>query len=171
MPVTVMTAGNDVVVGRPATGSHAWCPSCGYGTVLDGAGAAILVHAASCPERRDEQYVGCDNADCRKVLDPKRVRVHGAKTCDDKCRAAAWKQKTGYGRPRKRANGKQKASGLQLSYRKAQAALVDHLLGSSLDGVDWAEAAAARACALTMAAEILRPALSEKQRKQLEARQ
>jgi hypothetical protein len=148
-----------VLVGKTATGSHARCQTCGYGTVqaINGVSPAMVVHAASCPERGDDRYVACDNRYCRKVLDPERVRVHGAKTCDDKCRGAAWKAKTGYGRPRRRANGRQKVSGLQLSYAKTERELIERL--AHFPG------------GRRLIAEALRAALSERQRKQLEARQ
>lgn len=39
----------------------------------------------------------CANRECRKPLEASRVTKHGATTCDDKCRAAAWKAATNYG--------------------------------------------------------------------------
>jgi hypothetical protein len=112
----------------------------------------------------------CRNPSCPRPtvpLDPERVRKNGATTCDDKCRAAAWKAEHGYGRHdgvSGRANGSQarrKRSGAQVSWGKAVAAFSAYLQAVGYDAED-AEVEAVRA---------LRPALSERQRKQLEDRE
>jgi hypothetical protein len=212
VPVHDMTKAASSIIGKPAMGSHARCSDCGYGTVLDSCGAAIIVHAANCPGRCSDPYVACDNRDCRRVLDPARVASNGAKTCDDRCRAAAWKQRTGYGRntvpSESRSHGytgaicdgcggdvsqsgdvhsegcpvfsaqlaraievadeatarrRRKPSGVQVSYRKAVEALAGALMrhGEANDISEAREAAVI----------VLRPALSERQRKQLEDRE
>jgi hypothetical protein len=115
----------------------------------------------------------CRNPSCPRPtvpLDAERVRKNGATTCDDKCRAAAWKAEHGYGRHdgvSGRANGSQarrKPSGVQVSYRKAVAVLAAEVYENS-DGF------LSRARAVRHAEHLLRPALSERQRKQLEDRE
>jgi hypothetical protein len=175
VPVHDMTTSANSIVGQPATGSHARCPTCGYGTVQPRPGApAFIVHAASCPQDGGirGRHVACDNRECRKVLDPMRVASNGAKTCDDRCRAAAWKARHNYGRHDAqavsgRANGSQarrKPSGVQVSYRKAVAVLAAEVYENS-DGFLSRERAARHA------EHLLRLALSERQRKQLEDRE
>jgi hypothetical protein len=103
-------------------------------------------------------------------LDPERVR-HGAETCNDKCRAAAWKAEHRYGRHDQvagRANastGTRKRSGLQVSYRRASALLAEWLHDNyprdDVDEMDRWDA---------LAEAILRPAMSERQLKQLDSR-
>jgi hypothetical protein len=105
----------------------------------------------------------CANPACRKELDPERVRKYGARTCNGRCRAAAWKTSVGYGRPA-RANGpvgRRKESGVQASYRRAVASLSAWLQAQGWDAED----------AETEAARVLRPALSDRQRAQLDARE
>lgn len=98
----------------------------------------------------------CKNVECRRPIDPERVEKYDAETCDSKCRAAAWKQATGYGRPAARvdrANGASR-SGRQLSYRKTIAVVTDVLAG-------YMPAHRAQ----VMAENALRDALPERQRK------
>lgn len=67
----------------------------------------------------------CENPNCGKPLDPERVKKKGARTCDDACRAAAWKARVGYGRKdrpvarKTRANGKPRKPEMRVSYHKA----------------------------------------------------
>lgn len=106
----------------------------------------------------------CANAACGKVIDPVRVAAHNTRFCDDRCRAAAWKRRTGYGRATPPA--RPRASGIQLSYRKASdeltVALADGRYGWSVEGLQRAR---------EHANAILRPALSDRQRAQLDARE
>jgi hypothetical protein len=165
MPVHTMTRAADRIVGKPVQGSAARCQTCGYTTVIGpSTGCAMQVHAASCPERGDDRYVACDNIDCRKVLDPDRVQRRKAKTCDDVCRAAAWKQRHNYGRhdpPQSRTNGKPRTSGLQVSYRRALTEISAGLQANGWDAEDADDAAG----------RWLRWAMSARQRKQLETRE
>lgn len=154
-------------IGERATGLLARCPECGYGTVRRAGAAAILVHAASCPSEEADcvraagGYLACDWTGCKAVLDPARVSGYGAKTCNSKHRAAAWKQREGYGR---RANGTprpRKRSGLQVSHKRAVVAFSGFLQRELGWDAEESEQTAER---------VLRPALSERQRTQLEAR-
>jgi hypothetical protein len=113
----------------------------------------------------------CANPACRKVLDPVRVAKTGARVCNDRCRAAAWKTRVAYGRHDvvSRANGSQarnKPSGAQVSYFKAREAIARRLGGPS-----WNENALSRNYWLCEASDALRPALSDRQRAQLDARE
>jgi hypothetical protein len=175
MPVHDMTI-NARCVGQVAS-EGTCCRECGYGCPPSHPGTLSgIAHAASCTSAEAQSvrlhagYVACDNQECRKVLDPARVASNGAKTCDDRCRAAAWKARHNYGRHNAqavsgRANGSQarrKPSGAQVSYRKAAAAVSEFLQTQ----MDWdAEDAEVEA------REILKPVLSERQRKQLEDRE
>jgi hypothetical protein len=226
VPVHDMTKAASSIIGQSVpygpSDAGSFCGECGYGAMSSGAGV-FLVHAAGCPKVSRARaaaspflpdgavcYVACDNRDCRKVLDPVRVASNGAKTCDDRCRAAAWKQRTGYGRntdpAETRSHGytgsicdgcggdvsqsgdvhsedcpvfsaqlaraiavadattprrRRKPSGAQVAWGKAVAAVSAYLQAVGYDAED-AEAEAVRA---------LRPALSERQRKQLEDRE
>src|SRR3978361_866081 len=171
MPVHDMTRAASSIVGLPATGKHARCPECRYGTVTGAFGAAILVDAASCPARvGTELFVACDWSGCKAVLHPVRVAATGAKTCNELHRGRAWKERTRYGRHdavvvRGRANGphaRKKPSGLQVSWGKAVEALADHFM--------LFEEVTPKTARL-MADEILRPALSDRQRALLDARE
>ncbi len=89
-----------------------------------------------------------------------------ALTCSTACRAARWKHLEGYGRqrrPERRANEKSKASGLQVSYRKAIEA-VEALLES-------AEVHYGVGNPRTLAEHALQRALSDRQRARLHARE
>jgi hypothetical protein len=163
MPVHDMTKAAASIVGQPATGTVDRCGTCGYGTAGE---LAILVHAASCPHATGEAavYVACDWSKCRRVLDPVRV-ARGAKTCSERHRGRAWKERTRYGRHDAqgrggRANGSQrpaKPSGLQVAYGRAYEELHARLWHFP-DGE-------------ALIKEALRAALSERQRAQLEARE
>jgi len=103
----------------------------------------------------------CENPDCEATLDPTRVR-HGARTCNDRCRAKAWKSRTNYGQHRQaRANGPRKPSGLQVSFYKAVDVLAANL-------VFWLPADSSPDAE---AEKILRAALSDRQRARLQERQ
>jgi len=122
----------------------------------------------------------CANLDCRKPLAADRVVRHGATACDAKCRAAAWKARERYGRhpgpiPRTangdaqegRANGhRRKASGLQVSYRKA----LDNIAGSLAQAADHdghRDPEAATAAIMGVVEHAMRESLSDKQRARL----
>lgn len=128
---------------------------------------AVIVHTFSCPNRREGDPARCDY--CRAVLPHDEVVRYGKKTCDQVCRAAAWKERVGYGRldrpvaSQARANGRPKPSGAQVSYRKAVEVLADELrkLNPKL-----AHPNAAR----QYAEMVLRDALPVRQRERLEAR-
>jgi hypothetical protein len=163
------------IVGQPATGGlpEGGCPSCGYGYV-EGHGFGF-VHAADCKYATGfgSPYVACRNRDCKRVLDPVRVASYGAMTCASggRCRAAAWRQATGYGRhdgpqePREaRTNGspakRPRASGQQIAYGRAVDALTSYLHQTMHHEL-----------ARERAEHILRGALSERQRQQLQQRE
>jgi hypothetical protein len=110
----------------------------------------------------------CKAPDCDKVVDPKRVELYGAETCDPICRAKAWKADTGYGHqdPARRPSpavrtASRKPSGLQVSYRKAVEGCVEALRECGVD-LDEAE---------LIAEKRMRSALSAKQLAKLEARE
>lgn len=95
-----------------------------------------------------------------------RVQSYGAKTCNDRCRAAAWKAARNYG-PHPARNGRRlDTSGLQVSYRKAVYALADVL--AVLDDPNDPDS---HDRALQAAERILRPALSVRQRAKLDQRE
>lgn len=153
------------IVGLPVTSEVLPpCPQCGYTGIGD-----MLIHAADCPalKRRSVQpaFVACRHRECRRVLDPARVRKFGALTCNRLCRGAAWKRERNYG-PQGgvgKSNGHKRASGTQISYRKAVMALARwSSLGHGVDEppaeeIAWAES-------------VLREALPVRQRAQVEAR-
>jgi hypothetical protein len=74
--------------------------------------ASGIVHAYSCPQRQEGEPARCDYS---------------------KCRAAHWKESTGYGHQaglrasRNRSHGRRKPGGIQLSYRKSAAELAKYL--------------------------------------------
>ena len=118
----------------------------------------------------------CENPECGAVLDPERA-ARGAKTCDPRCRAAAFRARHGYRRvsdggpvpvaPTGRSHAsRSKPSGAQVSYFKTVNVLAAELarlrrygLGQ-LDGEtdhEWAR-------------RVLGDALPEKQRERLRGR-
>lgn len=115
----------------------------------------------------------CEAPDCDNEIDPELVRKHDKKTCNDSCRAKAWKARVRYGHHpdpiahpdagsgrEGRANARRaKPAGLQVSYRRAvgEVAVCLH----ALYGI--AEDRAAED-----AREMMRGALSEKQRARLD---
>lgn len=155
------------IVGQIVLDAHGVCEDCGYGTALDDDGVPFRVHAANCPrvDRDATAYVACRLRSCRRVLDPRRVRVYGATACNEKHRVAAWKIENNYGaHPGARNGGRPRASGLQISWGKA----VDELaraLGAQR-GLPHDDAYMQR-----MARNILRPALSVRQRAMLDQRE
>lgn len=92
-----------------------------------------------------------------------------ASYCSTACRTAAWKERTGYADPRQRKacrNGKSRASGMQVSYRKAVEAMIELL--ERTEPIRWklkpGEARSAAEWAMSRA-------LSDRQRALLEERQ
>lgn len=153
------------IVGQVVADTHGVCEDCGYGTALDDDGVPFRVHAANCPrvDRDATAYVACRLRSCRRVLDPQRVRVYGATACDEKHRGAAWKIEQNYGaHPRSRNGSRPRASGLQISWGKAVEALADHFM--LVEEVH-------RSQAVRAALEVLRPALSVRQRAMLDERE
>jgi hypothetical protein len=155
---------------------EAYCEECGAPGVSEDGRMAVVFHAAGCSARPLSQgHDRCQHVGCWAVLHPERA-ARGAKTCDARCRAAAWKARTGYGRPggrsaavvvsegRSHASGggaRPASSGLQVSYRKAVAVVTDLLACEA--GFDSGEAG-------ELAEYWLRSALSEAQRARLDAR-
>jgi hypothetical protein len=149
-----------------------YCSACDAPAVSEDGRMAMVFHAARCPERPEGQPEDrCQNVACWRVLDPVRA-AHGAKSCDSRCRAAAWKQRTGYGRGDSRPapvvarEGRSHASrsgpsGLTVSYRKAVGVVTDLLVHEA--GWDAGPAEG-------VAEAWLRGALSEGQRARLDAR-
>lgn len=156
------------IVGQIVSGTAATCADCGYGTVPGTFGAPFLVHAANCPrvDRDTTAYVACKDRSCRRVLDPARVRSHGAQHCPgEKCRARAWKAEREYGPRVSARNGQRRAtSGLQVSYHKAVESVA--LIISDLQGWDpYGDRAR------SYADRALREALSVRQRAKLDRRE
>jgi hypothetical protein len=101
----------------------------------------------------------CANGDCGASLEGMRS---GALYCSATCRTAGWKARegiTGYRAVKASQNGKTKASGLQISYRKALEVLGEHFIsrGETYPSV--------------LARNILKSALSDRQRATLERRE
>lgn len=129
----------------------------------------------------------CANPECPRVLDAGRVVKHGATTCDDKCRARAWKLRTGYGRhdnPNLQGEGKERqegranvsqrrkrspaSGGVTLSYRRAVAAVAYAFTDEAQETQSWVDDDEGRKA---LAESILRSALSDKQRARLDAKE
>ena len=154
----------------------AYCGECGAPAVERDGVSAWVFHTRDCSQlSAGQKHYRCQNPVCWEKLDDERVKKHNAKTCNDACRAAAWKARTGYGRPPNpsqgsggskhlggRANGRRKASGIQIGYRKTVDWLADFLVMHH----GFSEGASAR----LEAEHLLRPLLSEKQRATLGAR-
>lgn len=133
------------------------CIECRAEARSDG-GPAVMRHGPNCSERV------CEGPGCTVSM---AGRHPSARFHSDACRARAWKERTGYGRPgprKGRANGQPKPSGLQVSYRRAVTAVADYL--AAQDGH-----AETLPVYQPTAESILRPALSVRQRARLEARE
>lgn len=146
------------------------CGDCGArpARVREAGWEKVLIHAFSCPQRREGDQARCDNPECRLVLDHEKVVATGKKTCDDRCRAKAWKGANGYGHrdPARRPappvrTASRKTSGLQVSYRKAVGGCVAALVECGID----------REEAELLAEKHMRSALSAKQLATLEERE
>jgi hypothetical protein len=151
-----------------AGGVTAACPDCGGESAVIG-GLSGIVHAFSCKHRHEGDPARCDYSKCRSPLPHDKVVKDGKKTCDEICRAKAWKERVGYGRldqatlpsppVRTPSHGKRKGSGRQVSYLKAVDGCTDALVEC---GVEPQEA-------ILLAEKHMRRKLSAKQLAELEA--
>lgn len=86
------------------------------------------------------EYMICAAPDCNTVIDPERWD-RGKRTCDSKCRAAAFRARHGYRRvsdggpvpvaSEGRSHGSSGPSGKQLSFRKAVRTVTDLLVSEA----------------------------------------
>lgn len=88
-----------------------------------------------------------------------------ARYCSDRCRAAAWKERRGYGARRAVRTGLARPSGLQLSWRRALREVTELTIQLNPHLADH------RDLAEEIAETALKRALPERQRRRLEARQ
>jgi hypothetical protein len=134
------------------------CPECA---------ATVMAVPTGQQRRKMEHAATCELAVTRRWCEwcggpMKENAPSHARTCKDRCRAAMWKWEKGYGTAAPRGSvrtGRAKPSGLQVSYRKAVAAVAAHLQSANRCSDQVAQ---------LNAEHLLSTALSEKQRARLD---